>query len=81
MGLSGSMRRPRVKVAHSATTRGDNTVWIGSTTYGLGQSISNPEGIVSRAIELMDGSRSLNDAATLLAGEYPHVAQSSLNRV
>jgi molybdopterin/thiamine biosynthesis adenylyltransferase len=51
------MNRPRVKRAHDPIRFSGGRIRIGSVQYGVGSEIADETGLVWRALQLMDGSR------------------------
>lgn len=66
------MRLPRVKQAHDPILFRDGRIRIGSVQYGVGAEIQDDaHGTVWRLLQLLDGSRNIQQVADDVVGECP----------
>ncbi|NUS17786.1 MAG: ThiF family adenylyltransferase [Streptomyces sp.] len=62
-----------MKPEHSGYRTVSGTVRLGSVVYGIGVEIEDPDGWVWALVEALDGTRTVDEAARLVAAAHPEV--------
>ena len=65
------MQRPRIKYEHRPRRLGDGRVRIGGRIYGLAAEMRDPDGQIWAMLELLDGSRTVDQVVTHLVHQFP----------
>lgn len=68
------MQRPRIKFDHRPRQLAGGRVRIGGTIFGLAAEINDPDGEIWVLLELMDGSRSVDQVVADLVHRFPSMS-------
>jgi molybdopterin-synthase adenylyltransferase len=74
------MGRPRVKPEHLPYRIGGGRIRIGGVSYGPAGEIEDPDGWVWTLLTAMDGSRGVEEVASLVCREHPEVPAGVVRR-
>lgn len=72
------MRRPRIKFEHSPIRYGDGRVRIGGIIIGIAADIPDPDGSVWALLELLDGSRTVDQVVADLVHRFPARSENDI---
>jgi molybdopterin-synthase adenylyltransferase len=74
------MRRPRIKHAHLPVRYDDGRIRLGGVVRGIATEVHDPDGWVWELLRSLDGSRTVDQAVTDLAGEFPARSTDEIRR-
>jgi molybdopterin/thiamine biosynthesis adenylyltransferase len=69
------MQRPRIKLAHRPMRDGAGRILLGGTVYGIAAEVIDPAGRVWALLELLDGSRTVDQVAADLVHRVPDATE------
>ena len=73
-------RRPRVKFDHRPVRIGDDLVRIGGIVPGIAADIRDPDGWVWALLDMLDGSRTVDQVVVQMIDEFPHYTEDDVQR-